>query len=424
MDRGAGLIRSYRAAWHAAGRGQWLLIVGFIFASRVLTFNVAFPLYAKARGFDSSQTGLMLAAVAISLFIFGAPLTILNTRGHGRKLFIAGPLTAALGITVILLTPGSLLPLMLAGCLLAGMDSNVFWTMGDPLLAGSTAREHRAQVFALKFALLTCGFALGGLIGGWVPEFLSLAGVSDTGMYAGALVVVLGLHLAQSWCYWRMPIEHPEQAAATLRTESDIPRFTGLAFWGVMLLMLVPEMGMSSGYAATRPYLSLFFDERFGLSPGATGTALSIMQLMGGVGALLIPSIARAHGSLRTMGGLRMLGGAMIAGAIGAPVVPVAILCLFVHYSVVDGTGATFVNEVMERLPAVQRTTFAAVSAGSWSLFSALSTSASGYLQDVSGFGAAFGLGAGAYFVSAAWLFFVYPRLPLLKAHPSPGATH
>lgn len=386
-----------------------------MFAMRVLAFNVAFPLFAKERGFDSSQTGLMLGAVAISLFVFGAPLTILNSRGYGRSVLLIAPIIAASGIAIILLAPSNLLAPALLGCLLAGMASNAFWIMGDPLLASTTAAEHRPQVFAIKFSLLTAGFAVGGLIGGWVPEVLSLAGASNTGMYAGALMVVMLLDLSQALCYWRIPAESPVITASVPTRHDRAPRFTGKAFWAVMLLMLVPEMGMATGYNSVRPYMSLFFDERFGLSAGATGTAVSIMQLSGGIGALLIPSFATRIGPLRAMGLLRLLGGSMIIGAVGIAALPLVLFFFFVHYSVVDGTGATFISEAMERLPAVQRTTFAAVSAGAWSVFSAMATSASGFLQDATGgFGAAFGLGSIAYFVSAAWLFMVFPRLPAL----------
>ena len=136
-----------------------------------------------------------------------------------------------------------------------------------------------------------------------------------------------------------------------------------------MLLMLVPEMGMATGYNSVRPYMSLFFDETFGISAGATGTAVSIMQLAGGVGALLIPSMARRVGSIPTMAALRMLGGMMIIGAVGAAALPLVLFFFFVHYSVIDGTSATYISEAMERVPVVQRTTFSAVAAGTWSLF-------------------------------------------------------
>ena len=43
-----------------------------------------FPLYAKAKGFDSGQIGLLLGAVAFSLFIFGIPITRLGASGYSR----------------------------------------------------------------------------------------------------------------------------------------------------------------------------------------------------------------------------------------------------------------------------------------------------------------------------------------------------
>lgn len=382
---------------------------------RVLVFNVAFPLFAKERGFDASQTGLMLAAMAISLFLFGGPLTILNARGHNRSVLLVGPAIAAFGIALVLIAPADLFVLGLLGCLLAGMASNVFWVMGDPLLASATPPRLRPQVFAIKFALLTAGFAAGGLIGGWVPQILSILGASNTGMYAGALMVVIVLDLSQAVCYRQIPAESVTRGNAKSSVHDRPPRFTGRAFWVIMLLMLVPEMGMATGYNSVRPYMSLFFDEKFGLSAGATGTAVSIMQLAGGLGALLIPSLALRIGAAPTMAALRMLGGAMIFAAVGATALPLVFLCFFVHYSVVDGTSATYVSEVMERLPPVQRTTFATVSASTWSLFSAFATSISGYLQDATGgFGAAFGLGGAALFASALWMMFVFPRIPSL----------
>ena len=172
MSAPAGLIASYRLTWREANRGQWFLIAGFLFAARILAFNVAFPLYAKAKGFDSSQIGLLLAAVAISLFIFGLPITRFGAGHRARRTLIAGPLIAAVGILVIIASPGDAFAPAVAGCLLAGMASNVFWVLGDPILAGVVPPEHRPRVFALKFSILTAGFAVGGLLGGWVAAVL------------------------------------------------------------------------------------------------------------------------------------------------------------------------------------------------------------------------------------------------------------
>jgi MFS family permease len=411
------LVTSYRDAWREAGAGHWFLIAGFIFAARILAFNVAFPLYAKEQGFSSSQIGLLLAAVAISLFVFGVPVTLVGSRGHTRRALIAGPLIASCGILLILASPEGAMAPALAGCLFAGMASNVFWILGDPILAGAVPLRSRSHVFALKFALLTVGFAVGGLLGGWVPSILEAAGVSTTNALAGALVVVMMLDGFQSLCYRQMPIPPPRKSTAPSSVHHDAPRYTGLAMWGIFMLLLVPEMGMATGFNSIRPYLSLYFDEEYGLSAGATGTAISLMQLAGGVGALLIPSLAIRLGASRTMALLRFIGGASIALALGAAALPVVMMLFFVHYSIVDGTEATFVNDVMTRLPGSQRTIYSAIAAAVWSLFSAMAATASGYLQDATGgFGAAFGIGVIAYFISAAFLLLVFPRLPSLIA--------
>jgi hypothetical protein len=98
-------------------------------------------------------------------------------------------------------------------------------------------------------------------------------------------------------------------------------------------------------------------------------------------------------------------------------------MLFFVHYSIVDGTEATFVNDVMSRMPTSQRTIYSAVAAAVWSVFSAIAASTSGYLQDLTGgFGAAFGMGVIAYFVSAAWLLLVLPRIPSLFAKTDTGS--
>ena len=410
-----GLIASYRDAWREAGSGQWFLIAGCIFAARILAFNVAFPLYAKERGFDSGQIGLLLAAVAISLFLFGVPVTMLGARGKSRATLIAGPLVASGGMVLILLSPGDAFGPALIGCLFAGMASNVFWILGDPILAGAVPARSRSHVFALKFALLTAGFAVGGLLGGWIPSILGATGASTETALAGALVGVILLDVCQALCYRQMPRTAARGPGAASPTSSERPRFHGLAMWAMFMLLLVPEMGMATGFNSIRPYMSLFFNEEFGLTAGITGTAIGLMQLVGGFGTLLIPALAVRFGAGRTMALLRFIGAGSILLALGVAALPVVLIFFFVHYSIVDGTEATFVNDVMARVPASQRTVYSAAAATIWSIFSAIAASTSGYLQDMTGgFGAAFGVGAVALLISAGWLLLVLPRIPPL----------
>jgi cyanate permease len=183
-------------------------------------------------------------------------------------------------------------------------------------------------------------------------------------------------------------------------------------------------MGMATAYQAIRPFLSLFFDETYGLAPGKTGSIIGVMQLIGGFSALLIPGIAIRLGNVTTMALLRFVGGLMVLLIVGLSALPIVLFCLLAHYSVVDGTEATFVTEAMRRLPHSWRTTFAGLAAMLWSLCSALVASISGYLQDqTGGFDASFALGAAALITSACWLRFAYHRIPDLMTAETRART-
>ncbi len=411
-----GLVGSYQQAWQDSdSSARWFLTSGLFFAIRILAFSVSFPLYAKAKGFDSGQIGLLLGAVAFSLFIFGIPVTKLGASGYSRQLLLIGPLIGAAGIAIVLATPPDLFILTVFGCLLVGMSSNVFWVLGDPILARSVAERSRAHIFAFKFAILTVGFGIGGLLGGWVPAILERTGRSEEAAFAGALILVLLLDLVQTFCYWHIPKSAVRPRGSRIEHSTDDGRPVGRVVWVIFVLMLVPEFGMAIGYNSVRPYLSLFFDETYGLAAGKTGTLIGVMQLVGGFGALLIPSLAAKHGRIPTAAALRVVGGTAIALALGAASLPIVVAMFFLHFSVTDGTGATFVTEAMTRLPDTRRTAFAGLAAMTWSLASAIAASVSGFLQGATdGFTAAFLFGVFGYFFSAAWLFLAYPRIPSL----------
>jgi MFS family permease len=413
------VLGSYRDTWRATGpAGRRFLIGGVLYAVRFLTFTVAFPLYAKSRGFDSGDIGWLIGGASLSLFVFGVPVTVLGGRGHTRLLLMAGPLLGALGQGIILLAPaGSFAPAFL-GCLMSGMVSTMFWILGDPLLATTTPAAHRAHVFALKFSLITAGFALGGGLGGWIPAGLeALGGMSEERALASAMVAVAILDCAQIIAYASIPRGATIGQARRIGGSPIDP--TGRRNWIVWLLLVllaIPEAGMAVGHNSIRPFLTLFFDERQGLSAGAIGTVMASLALAGGVGALFVPAVALRLGNLKTIGVLRAVAATAVILCFGGVGAVIVVALLFVYYAVADGTEATFIAEAMERLPVERRTAFSGLYAMIWSAASFCAAAASGALQDRpgAGFGAAFSLGVAGYTFSIVWILSVFPRLPHL----------
>ncbi len=416
------MLGSYRDTWRATGpAGRRFLTGGVLYAVRMMTFTVSFPLFLKAKGFDSGDIGWLVGGAALSLFVFGIPVTILGAKGHTRLLLMAGPGLAALGQVVILVAADGAFMLTFFGSLLTGMVGTMFWILGDPLLAATTPPSHRAHVFALKFSLFTGGMSLGGGLGGWIPAGLeSFAGISEERALAATMVVVALLDCAQSIAYALIPAGAVPRPAPRIATAV---RTAGTRSWAPFLLLLLfamPEAGMAMGHNSIRPFLPLFFEERLGLSTGVIGTVMASLALCGGIGALFIPSVAGRLGNIRSVGILRAFSAGMVALCFTGVGTAAVIALLFAYYSVADGTEATFITESMDRIPTDRRTTFSGIYAMVWSASSFAAAAASGFLQDRpgAGFGAAFGLGVFGYAFSIFWITVVYPRLP------NPGSRH
>jgi predicted MFS family arabinose efflux permease len=389
-------------------------------------FSVAFPLFASDRGYDARQIGWLVGAASLSLFIFGVPITTLGSRGHARSLLVAGTLVSAAGQLMLLATTGTSFALSFAGALLSGMVSATFWILGDPLLAATTPSHRRAHVFALKFSLVTAGFAIGGGLGGWIPAALVKAtGLGRSEALAATMLVVAALDLAQALVYGTvpdMPQRQPHRPGASRLASRSLT--LDRRVWAVLFLLATPEIGMALGHNSIRPFLALYFQDRHNLSSGAIGTTMFILALAGGVGALFVPGFAGRLGNLRTIGMFRLIGAALIVLCFSGVGALVVIALMLGYYAIVDGTEATFVTEAMERLPAEQRTPFSGLYAMLWSAASFFAAALSGRLQDDAGFGAAFSIGVVGYLLSVAWIIGVFPRLPTIAASAVPTAAH
>jgi MFS family permease len=416
------VLGDYRETWRATGpAGRRFLTGGVLYAVRFLMFAVAFPLFAKARGFDSGDIGWLVGGASISLFVFGVPVTFLGARGHTRALLMAGPLLGAVGQVIILAAPSGAFALTFLGTLLSGMVSTMFWILGDPLLAATTPASRRAHVFALKFSLVTGGMALGGGLGGWIPAGLqSVFGVSEEKALAATMAAVAILDCAQIVAYAAMPAAAVPRPVRRVSTKAvgvrDRPTRSA---WPMLLLLAMPEAGMAVGHNSIRPFLSVFFEEQHGLSTGVIGTIMAGLALAGGVGALFLPGIAHRIGNLRTIALFRGIAATAVLLCFSGVGVGAVVGLLFVYYAVADGTEATFITEAMERVPADLRTPFSGLYAMLWSAASFIAAAASGAIQGRpgGGFGAAFGLGVAGYAFSIAWIVVVYPRLPHLTGH-------
>mgnify|MGYP001198265825 FL=1 len=410
------MLAEYIETWRLTGpAGRRFLTGGTLFAIRMFMFYAAFPLFAKERGYDAATIGWLVGGAALSLFVFGVPVTAFGSRGHTRRLLMIGPLIAASGQLLLIYFVGRSFSISFLAALVSGMASTVFWILGDPLLAATTPPHKRAHIFALKFSLVTCGFAVGSGLGGWIPATLELVGLRAQRALDATILVIACLDIASSIIYSTIPAIPTPSPAKSSQLRSAPARFR--INFGILLfifLLTVPDIGMAFGHNSIRPFLSLFFEEQLGLSSALIGTTMFCLAMAGGISALFIPGIARRLGNLRAIGLLRTTGALMILLCFSGVGTLVVIALLISYYSMVDGTEATFITEAMERLPVEQRTVFSGMYSMLWSASSFCASALSGRLQEDIGFGVAYSVGVAGYLLSVAWILGVFPRLPSL----------
>ena len=190
-----------------------------------------------------------------------------------------------------------------------------------------------------------------------------------------------------------------------------------------MIALSVPEAGMAIGHNSIRPFLSLFFSDVFQLSAATTGTAIAIMALAGGAGALVTPRIAARLGNIRAIAALRLTSGVMVLLWFAGLGLGGVLAFMFIYYSFMDGTEAIFITEAMSRLPDERRTWFSGIYAMVWSIAASGGSVLSGVLRDHQhGFGAAFSFGFAGYAFSFLWMLVVFGRLPSLIDSAPPAS--
>jgi MFS family permease len=399
------------------------LLGTIVYALRLQAFFVALPLFLDQRGFSAGEIGFITAGNWAAEVIFGIPVTMLGARGRARELLALGPFLASFGLAALVLMPSDSVGISFLWSVVAGFGGATYWILGDPLLASTSAPHLRPRLFALKFCMLTAAMSLGGGIGGWVPGGLQLiAGWGDERALATTLVLLAILDLAAGAVFRAIPRATQTRIASHASAAPDEPvgRRRGW-MWVYLLVIVMPELGMALGGNSIKPFLSLFLEDRYGLSSASTGTAIAIMAGVGGFGALLLPGIAARIGTIPLVSAFRLLG-AVVVGCwftITGMLPLVLLLCAFVI--VTDGTEAIYIADVMNRLPARWRTIFSGGFAMIWSVTSMLAATLSGVVQDRQGgdFGLAFAIGAIGYIFSAIWLAVVFPRLPTLVTSPA-----
>lgn len=416
-----GSLRSWvtgrRAALPHYQRNVYLLLLytlgkGFqIYIAQVTT-----NLYAFSLGYPKDFIGVLAAMPAIGALVAAIPVGLLADR-IGRKplLLISGLLNPIALAAIALSTSQSAL---IIASLINGVLASAYWVTILPILTESTEEDQRVGVLAINSFLLLGVGALGSLIGGFVPEIVSLMihqpALSPVPLRFGLLAAATVTFLPVLPLFTLDAIPSPRRAnepeappaagdgqpASALPVTPPMGRRQLFTLFGKLLL---PDLLATTGEGTVIGLLQLYFVLRFHLQPGSLGALFTLAGLIGGATALNAPRIVRRWGKLRTATTMQYLSAPAMLLTGFAPVLPLAAAGEFsriVLRGLFDPTYAAF---TMEQVSARHRATLSGFYSVTWSLGFSIGPTLAGWLYQHLGSTPTFIVGA-ACLASAATL--------------------
>lgn len=402
----------YLLLFFTLGKGMQLTI-------SALTIN----LYAYSLGYRPDFIGVFSAMPALGAMVGALPVGLLADR-WGRKpvLIISAILTPLFLMALGLVTSA---PLLLICSLLQGLVSTAYWVTNLPLLTESTTEKQRVGVLALNSFLLLGIGALGNLLGGAIPEYVShilqvSAGSTIPlrwGVISAALfTLVFGLPL---WF-----LREPKRASGkTLETEPAIEReeveksvveapVQREKKWpvGLFIKLLIPDLLFTTGEGAVVALMQLYFVLRFHLLPGMLGVIFTISGLAGGIFSLTAPLFVRRWSKLRLITVVQYLSAPLMLLIGLAPTLPLAIGGEYARSfmrTLIDPVYAAF---AMERVESKHRATLSGFYSVTWSVGFSIGPMAAGWLQTNVNLSASFAFGALCLLVCPSLLLMFFGR--------------
>jgi MFS family permease len=317
-----------------------LYAAAFLRATATGLLGVLLGLDLAARGFDPTETGLVLASGLAGAAVAVLVATVAGARWGERRLLAA--ITLAGGAGALLASTAAHPWLVVAAAFVGGVngvgrDRGAQLVLEQALLPATTTDAGRTRAFAWYNLLQDAGHALGAL-GAGVAAGRSLDG------YAVLL-------LASGLCYVGLAPQHvvprpPETPAATA---GDGRR----ALRRLSALFLVDSF---AGGFVPGALLAVFFERRFGVGAPALGVLFFAARIANAGSHLAAAWLARRIGLVRTMVFTHVPSSLLLLTVAYAPTFRLAAALFLLREGLVEMDVPTRQSYVMAVVPPAERT--------------------------------------------------------------------
>ena len=284
--------------------------IALLFATRILRMfgygflAVVLVLYLAAIGFNGGQVGLLLGLTLLGDAGVSLWLTTHADRLGRRRVLLVGAILMLLAGLAFVATPVFAVLLVAAtiGVISpSGNEVGPFLAVEQASLTQLVPARERTGLFARYQLAGSFSTAAGTLAGGVVSQLAINAGASPADAYRYVIIgyAIAGGALALLFTRVSPRVEVPpaDVADQTVRDRLGLHRSRGV----VLRLSALFALDAFAGGFAIQGFIAFWFQNRYGVDPGALGVILSAANVLAGFSALAAGRLAARFGLIRTM---------------------------------------------------------------------------------------------------------------------------
>ncbi len=364
------------------GAGFWMFFAAaFFFDAGFAVYVFLFNLYLVDFGFNERSIGLIGGAVTLGSLIGTLPAGVLAGKFGVRPLlvfcFVAAPVVGVLRVLWMWE------PAQIGMAFLGGLSMCGWGVCFLPAVARLTTEGNRTSGFSLIFSASIATSTLGGIVCGYLPQWLKMTGIAMQALEVKRLILVVSCGIAAAGLIPALRLKLPPQNIEERPAEFLPARKSWLWAWKrhPFLLRFLPLMALwSAVLAAFTPFANVYLSRNLHIPMTRIGLIFSTAQIVQFCMGLVAPLIFRALGLRNGIVAMQIFTAIALGSLAGTQSGNLAIV-LYLTFSAAQWASAPgLYNLLMNETPDKERSTGAAMTLFCNALAGSAATAGAGIL--------------------------------------------
>jgi MFS family permease len=382
------------AAWlreQKLSRGFWIFFTAaFFFDFGFAVYVFLFNLYLLDLHFNERAMGLIGGAMTLGSVVGTLPAGFLARKTGLRPLllvcFIAAPVLCSL--RAIEMREAA----QIALAFLAGLAMCLWGVCFLPAIARLTTEQNRTSAFSLIFSASIGTATLGGVVCGYLPQWLKMAGFTMQPAEVKRLILLVACGIAAMGIFAVLRMELPPiEASAENETtgpgkdseQNSAARSKGHRWWGIhpFLLRFLPSMALWTAVVASfTPFANVYLSRELHLPLSRIGLVFSVAQIVQFSVGLLTPVLFRALGLVNGIVVTQLMTGVAVGCLAGTHNAQLAVVVYLLFSAMQWMSAPGLYNLLMSKVPDEERSTASGMTMFCNAVIGSAATAGAGFL--------------------------------------------